>query len=137
MDMGGMDMGAAADFQPTNMAIARWYWYIVAAAIGILGLRRALDSGHFYLMCVTWHLEQLGNDGLTESQGGGNPAAILAGASRRGQTTPPRNATAPPWPYAEKLHTHSSTGPTVPSPNTSTRRLWADASCSSPTGQWC
>lgn len=43
-DMGGMDMGGNGLFQSTNMHIARIFWYIVAAAIAVRGLRTLVDK---------------------------------------------------------------------------------------------
>lgn len=42
--MGGMDMGGNGLFQSTNMRIARIFWYIVAAAIAVRGLRTLIDK---------------------------------------------------------------------------------------------
>lgn len=39
----GMDMGSAGLFKDTNMRIARLYWYLVAATVAVLGLRRATE----------------------------------------------------------------------------------------------
>lgn len=39
----GMDMGAVGMFKGTNMGIARLYWYLVAATVALLGLRRAVE----------------------------------------------------------------------------------------------
>jgi hypothetical protein len=41
--MGGMDMSTAGMFTPTNKKVAHIYWYIVAATVGVLVLRRVVD----------------------------------------------------------------------------------------------
>lgn len=41
--MGGMDMSSAGMFTPTNKHIAHVYWYIVAAIVGLLVLKRVVD----------------------------------------------------------------------------------------------
>ena len=41
--MGGMDMGSVGLFQGENMEIARSLWYIVAAVVGILGIRAIIE----------------------------------------------------------------------------------------------
>ena len=45
MDMsgGGMDMGGVSMFKVTNMGIARLYWYLIAAVVAVLGLRRLVE----------------------------------------------------------------------------------------------
>jgi hypothetical protein len=44
MDMsGGMDMGSSGMFKGTNMGISRLCWYLVAAVVALLGLRRLLE----------------------------------------------------------------------------------------------
>ena len=58
MDMGmsgGMDMGSSGMFAPTNMAIARSYWYIVAAFVAFLGLIRWTDHLSKAIGCVIHH----------------------------------------------------------------------------------
>ena len=49
-EMGGMDMGSSALFKPTNMSIARMYWYVVAVTVGVLVLRNAIDRVRIYLV---------------------------------------------------------------------------------------
>jgi hypothetical protein len=45
MSMGmGMDSGSAGIFTPTNMRIARLYWYLIAAVVGLLACRRITDT---------------------------------------------------------------------------------------------
>ncbi|EXJ90084.1 hypothetical protein A1O3_03153 [Capronia epimyces CBS 606.96] len=41
--MGGMDMSSTSMFTPANKRIAQIYWYLVAAAVGILVLTRMID----------------------------------------------------------------------------------------------
>jgi hypothetical protein len=36
-------MGSAGMFRGTNMGIARLYWYLVAAVIALLGMRRLIE----------------------------------------------------------------------------------------------
>jgi hypothetical protein len=45
MDMGGMDMGSAGMFKPTNMHIAHIYWYLVTAVVALLAVRRGIEWG--------------------------------------------------------------------------------------------
>jgi hypothetical protein len=40
---GGMDMGSSGMFKGTNMGIARLYWYLIAAVVSLLGLRRVFE----------------------------------------------------------------------------------------------
>jgi hypothetical protein len=40
---GGMDMGSVSMFKETNMRLARLYWYLVAATVSLLGLRRLVE----------------------------------------------------------------------------------------------
>ena len=47
--MGGMDMGTQGMFAPTNMSIARAYWYIVAGTVGVLTSRRIFEESRSYL----------------------------------------------------------------------------------------
>jgi hypothetical protein len=39
----GMDMSSDGLFKDTNMRIARLYWYLVAATVAVLGLRRVTE----------------------------------------------------------------------------------------------
>ena len=49
MDGMGMDMGTQGTFAPTNMSIARAYWYIVASTVGVLASRRIYEESRSYL----------------------------------------------------------------------------------------
>jgi ferredoxin-NADP reductase len=40
----GMDMGSDGMFKGTNMHIARVYWYLAAAVVALLGLRRVIEK---------------------------------------------------------------------------------------------
>lgn len=42
--MGGMDMSSDGMFKGTNMHIARVYWYLAAAIVALLGLRRVFEK---------------------------------------------------------------------------------------------
>lgn len=46
--MGGMDMGSASLFQPTNMAIARAFWYIIAVMVFLSTWGRIVDISRTY-----------------------------------------------------------------------------------------
>lgn len=50
--MGGMDMGSVGMFTPTNKKIAHLYWYLVAAVVGLLLLRRVVDRWRVFSLCV-------------------------------------------------------------------------------------
>ena len=43
MDGMGMDMGSQGMFAPTNMSIARTYWYLIAVVIAVLTTRRLIE----------------------------------------------------------------------------------------------
>lgn len=49
-DMGGMDMGNQEMFTPPNMTIARLYWYLVAASIGVVAFRPVFEYSRAYLL---------------------------------------------------------------------------------------
>lgn len=42
--MGGMDMSSDGMFKETNMHIARVYWYLAAAVVALLSIRRAIEK---------------------------------------------------------------------------------------------
>jgi hypothetical protein len=48
--MGGMDMSSAGMFTPTNKKVAHTYWYIIAAVVGVLALRRGVDWARVSLL---------------------------------------------------------------------------------------
>ena len=55
MDMGGMsgmgmDAGSVGMFQSTNMSIARIYWYLVVAVVGLLTTRKVVDHFRVFLL---------------------------------------------------------------------------------------
>lgn len=48
MNMGGMgtgmDMSSSGMFLPTNMAVARAIWYLVAGVVALLAARRVIEK---------------------------------------------------------------------------------------------
>ncbi|KAL2395274.1 hypothetical protein ABEF93_003131 [Exophiala dermatitidis] len=54
--MGGMDMTSAGMFTPTNKHIAHVYWYIVAAIVGLLVLKRVVDRLRLLFACKSSRL---------------------------------------------------------------------------------
>jgi hypothetical protein len=65
MDMSGMDMSgmsgmgmdssSAATFQPTNMMLARTYWYLIVAAVGLGLVINITTRGNELLRYVKLH----------------------------------------------------------------------------------
>lgn len=65
MDMGGMDSSSAGVFKPTNMYIARVYWYIVAAFVALLGLIRLFNASSNLWMYVPIEYRRSATTSLT------------------------------------------------------------------------
>jgi hypothetical protein len=73
MDMSGMDMsgmsgmgmdsGSASTFQPTNMWLARTYWYLIVAAVGFGLFVNMMTRGNEFLRFVSCFVLQLRNPG--------------------------------------------------------------------------